>query len=95
MDKLFKQYMIQSLELLENQTVSQIRALKGIILAQEKNDEKPVSAVPRHENGFSPDSQQKEIESFEDQISKLMQDVAGVTIRGDDVDVSESAERDR
>lgn len=70
MDNLLANYLVQSLEILESHTVSQIRALKGMVLAA-KNQ-------PRQETLVKTETQDTDVEQ---RLEKFLSDLSGVSIK--------------
>lgn len=82
MDKMLANYLVQSLEILENHTVSQIRALKGLVLSAQKQPTREVSAEVVQDD-----------EHLERKIEDFFSDLSGVEINDSDIRESEEADR--
>lgn len=87
MDKLLAQYLVTSLEMLENHTVSQIRALKGLVLSAQASPKEKQVVVQ---------GEKVDTETVEKRLEDWMSDLAGVKVgEFDDSDIRESEETDR
>ncbi len=73
MDKILASYLVSSLDILENHTVSQIQVLKGMILAAKTQSE----PTREQRTTISEETVEKRLEAF-------FSDLDGVTIKEDD-----------
>lgn len=71
MDKLLAQYLVTSLEMLENHTVSQIRALKGLVISAQ--------SAPKEERVMV-QGESVDTETVEKRLEDWMSDLAGVKV---------------
>lgn len=85
MDKMLANYLVQSLEILESHTTSQIRALKGMVLSAKNSPKETQTETPK--GGEVDQDVEKRLESF-------LSDLSGVSILEEGGDVGDIRENE-